>query len=146
VLIVATGAWWPSLNPVGAWSLTAVLVSAATWILVDRCVVRNPRGQAWLTVIAPLLLLAFVFYSKVHVDASPLGLAYGWRNWRFHAPDAQDFLADYIFIVVALILAWKGVRLPFRDLRAISAIAIVSALAFLTLELRLLYRDLYAGY
>src|SRR6187549_2281136 len=107
--------WWPSLNPFGVWSASAALISAAAWFLVDRRFLHSSRGQDWLTLVAPVLLLAFVFHSKVHADFSPSGLVYDWPDWRYHPPDAQDYFADYIFFVVALLLAFKATRLPPRD-------------------------------
>src|SRR5207245_7238210 len=96
-VIATVHIWGPSLNPLGTSSVTAALISAATWLCVDSRFLRNERARGWLVVAAPLLLLAFVFHSKVHVDSSFLGLRYDWPNRRYHMPDAQDYFAAYIF-------------------------------------------------
>src|ERR1051326_5605809 len=100
--------WQPSLNPLGYWSPIAALISAAAWFLADHRFLKSQRAHSWLTVVLPICLLAFVFHSKVHVDVLQIGLVYDWHDWRFHPPDAQDFFADYIFIAVSLILAFKA--------------------------------------
>jgi hypothetical protein len=144
--IIATGwTWWPSLNPLGAWSAGAALISAATWFLVDHRLLRSERAHGWLTVAAPLLLLGLVFFRKVYVDPNSFGLAYGWPYRRYEGPDASDYMADYIFIAVALVLARKAAWLPSWDLRAFGTMAAVVGIVFLSLECHLLYRVIYAG-
>jgi hypothetical protein len=106
MVMIASRVWWPSTNPLGAQSVTAVVVSAAAWFLVDRHILPSERAQGWVTIIAPLLLLGLVFYSKVHADT--FGVRYGWRDWRYHPPDAQNYFADFIFVAVALVLARKA--------------------------------------
>jgi hypothetical protein len=110
-----------SLNPLGAWSAAATLISAIAWFFAEHRFLKNERAHGWLVLILSICLLSFVFHSKVHVDNSRTGLEYDWRSWRFHAPDAQDFFADYIFIAVSLVLALKAGRLPARDLRLVGS-------------------------
>ncbi len=140
--VIAT-VWWPSLNPVGLWSATALCIAGSVWLLVEVGFRRSKRSREWLTVVAPLALLAFVFHSKVRVDASSLGFGYGWAYRRF--PDAQDYFADYIFIAVALVLAGKAARLSSLDLRLVGMADLALALSFLCLEFGYLYRRFYAG-
>ncbi len=88
--------------------------------------------------LAPLLLIAFVAWSKVQSSPlAPLFFRYHWGRYRF--PNAQDYVADYIFVAVAVLLAWKTTRLSFRDLRLVGFLELALALAFLGLEASLLY-------
>jgi hypothetical protein len=143
-LFAYSGGWYPSLNPVGIWSLGAALIAAASWFLVERRFLSSERRHAWLMLLAPLFLLAFVFCSKVRLDPlEPLSFRYDWRRYRF--PDAQDYVADYIFVAVGILLSWKAVRLPFCDLRVVGFAELALALTFLALESAFLYRRFYAG-
>jgi hypothetical protein len=142
--IATTWSWEPSLNPLGVVSLAAALISAIAWFFADHPLLKSERAHGWLTVILPICLLSIVFHSKVHVDDSRIGLNYDWRSWRFHAPDAQDFFADYIFITVSLVLALKAARLPARDLRLVGIGIFGLAALFLGLEIGMLFQTRYA--
>jgi hypothetical protein len=143
--IATGGGWQPSLNPLGTWSATAIFISAIAWFSADRRFLKSERAHGWLAILLPICLLAFVFHSKVHIDVMRIGLVYDWRNWRFHAPDAQDFFADYIFIAVSLVLAGKAALLPVRDLRLVGIGIFAIAALFLGLEIGLLFQSRYAG-
>jgi hypothetical protein len=143
--IATGGGWWPSLNPLGTWSATAILISAIARFFADRRFLNSERAHAWLVVILPIILLSFVVHSKIHVDASLIGLAYDWRDWRFHAPDAEDFFADYIFIAVSLVLARKAALLPARDLRVVGVGVFALTALFLGLEIGMLFQSRYGG-
>jgi hypothetical protein len=145
VFIATTWSWEPSLNPFGMVSLGAALISAIAWFFADRRLLKSERAAGWLALILPTCLLTFVFHSKVHVDYLRIGLVYDWRDWRFHAPDAKDFFADYIFIAVSLILARKATLLPARDLRVVGVGLLALAALFLGLEIGILFTDRYAS-
>jgi hypothetical protein len=140
-----TWSWNPSLNPLGLWSVTAALISAAAWFLAGHRFLRCGRAHGWLSLLLPILLLSFVFHSKVHVDVLEIGLVYDWRTWRFHPPDAQDFFADYTFIAVSLVLALKAALQPARDLRLVGIGIFALAALFLGLEIGMLFQSRYAG-
>ena len=141
-LFAYSGGWYPSLNPVGSWSAIALGIASSVWLLVEVCFRHSKRSREWLTAVAPLALLGFVFHSKIRVGASSWFFDYWWGSRRF--PNAQDYFADYIFTAVALILAWKAARISALDLRVLGMIDFVLALTFLGLEFGLLYRRFYA--
>src|SRR5256885_1040441 len=121
----------PDLNLCGSRSITAALFAVGCWILVERRFGFSERAHGWLSVCAPLVLLAFVFHSKVRVrDAR---WVYTWGHWGYHA-SAQDYIVDYIFVAVALVLALKAVRLKSLDLRVLGCIDLAIAFMFLYLE------------
>ena len=143
MLLAYSGAWDALLNLVGSWATAAALIAAALWFLVDHQFLPSKRGHAWLTVLAPIVPLAFVFHSKVRLDPlSPLSFGYGWQRFRF--PGTSDYIADYIFVAVAILLCWKATRLSFRDLKVVGFIELAFALTFLALESAFLYRKFYA--
>src|ERR1043165_2600061 len=85
MIYLATGAgWWPSLNPLGIWSATAVLISGLAWIFAEHRLLKNERAHGWMTLLLPICLLSFVFHSKVHLDVLRIRLVYDWEDWRFH--------------------------------------------------------------
>jgi len=144
MLLAYSGAWKGPLNLIGGWAAAAALIAASMWFLVERQFLRSKRGHAWLTVLAPLVLLAFVFHSKVRLDPlKPLSLGYGWQRFRF--PSTQDYIADYIFVAVAILLCWKATRLPFPDLKVVAFIELALAMTFLALESVFLYRRFFLG-
>lgn len=130
------------LHPSGAWLFTSVCSSAADWFLVECHWVRSQRARQWLTVLAPLVLLGLVWRSKLSIDILSLSLRYGWPYARF--PEVQDYFADYVFIAVSTVLAWKAARLPVRDLRAVGLGVPACALSSLGLEWVFAYQ-IYAG-
>lgn len=121
------------------------MISAIAWFLADYRLLKSDRAHGWLSLLLPIFLLAFVFHSKVHVDDFQIGLKYDWPDWRTHAPDAQDFFADYIFITISLVLARKAALLPARDLRIVGIGVFAIAAVFLGLEIGMLFQSQYRG-
>lgn len=100
---------------------------------MERRWFRNGRWNDLITALAPFVPLALILGSKLNVDGSPLGLSYGFslRGAYWHA---ESNLAIYILVAAAVILSWKAVRLPARDLRLVGLAALATSLGIFAIE------------
>jgi hypothetical protein len=130
--------WSPYLSPIGRTSIIALMVAATIWLIVERLPVRSARSRAWLTVLAPLPLLLIVLLSKLRFDLLTYAVRYSWQ-WRSF-PNAEDYVAHYIYIAVACVLAWKARGVPFRDLRAVGILWLCLVATLLACEAYMLYQ------
>src|SRR5262245_54171040 len=131
----------PSLNPFGPQVLIASLISGGVWLTTEYSFPHRERARGWVSILAPLVLFAFIVRSRIEVDASaPLDIVYTLPPWG----SAEEYFACYIIIATALILAFKTARLPATDFKVLGFIEVSMALALLGLEMRALYVTFYA--
>jgi hypothetical protein len=122
-----------STNPIGLSSLCAVVISAVAWFAVELGYRNRERWRSWIIVLAPLLLLAEVTYTKVKFDSSEFGIGYDWHISRY--ADTPDFFAQYVFVVVSVVLALKAFRMTRNGIKALALLELGIALGFLLLEI-----------
>lgn len=126
------------LHPDGHWQFWAVTISVLTFLVPEVGWSLTVRARAWLSILAPLVLLGFLWQSKVHFAPLTAEVRYDWPYARF--PSHLDDLSDYLFVATALVLSFRAVRLPMKDIRLVGFFLLVASSVFFVLECRMIWQ------
>lgn len=133
--------WFPSLNPFGIPSFLALGVSISGLFLTENWKrLHSDLAKATLTVIVPPVLFGFVVGSKVPIAAfRELALYFPWQSFR-NFPNADDYLANYVYLAFGLLISLRAFRLPNIPFRFLGALEVVFLLLIIIVEFVALHR------
>src|SRR4051812_5502998 len=105
--------WFPSLNPIGAPSVVAVVVCGLAVIFTERSKRHDFRlVRSTVTAIIPLILFGIVMGSEISLASFNISLfPVHWMRVRSF-PDADDFCASYVYLAFAFVISWRVWQLP----------------------------------
>lgn len=121
------------INPVGWVSAFALIIAGMSWVAADKGLGSRNSVQKRVFALTPFLLLSFYLFSEI---AGSLGCLFGVAHlggWS-RVFSAEECVAIYILLAVALMLAFRVLRIRGLYFRVTGSIQFVLALILITRE------------
>lgn len=135
--------WYPSSDFYSDWMVMVLMASIAVCFIATRPAVRDSMlGEGLMIAGAPVLFITVLFSSGGMLILRD-GKDFGIPIWMRAYPNASDFLASYIALGAAYLLAREASQLPVRAVRVVRGIEAIGFALLAAFEFFLLGRRLW---